>query len=698
MSSTNPDPTRGSAPAEAAEDVHAPTGAEPETLPGAKDALALLDTAIERTGGQRRDGQRIMAAHVAQVLQTGRHLLVQAGTGTGKSLAYLVPAIQHALGADKPVVVATATLALQAQIVGRDVPRLLETLEDRLEGEVEVALLKGRSNYVCLHKLEGGYPEDEDPDALFNLNSQGQAASGHPRPAPDSLAEEVVRLRAWADSTDTGDRDDLRPGVSDRAWRQVSVTASECLGRRCPLVEECFSERARQRAGEADVVITNHALLAISAFEGIGVLPEHDVVVVDEAHELVDRVTGAVTGALSPLMVRSAARAVRTNTQAASEPLSSAAEALEQACSGRPAELMPQGLEPGIARAMEQVRDAARAALSDTKADAKDSDAGRQTARAKLTEVLELAERMLSADGRFEVVWISRAGGWEPGRGYVSAADTDPATLHVAPLSVAGRLREGLFQDRTVVLTSATLAIGDSFDQVAGSLGLQGEKAPAWEGLDVGSPFDYPKQGMLYVARDLPKPGRGVSEEQLERILQLVEASGGGALGLFSSRRGAQQAAEYVREHSDLPVLVQGESSLRGLVERFTAEEDTCLFGTMSLWQGVDVPGPSCRLVLIDRIPFPRPDDPLATARARAVGRRGGNGFMAVSAYHAAIRLAQGAGRLIRSREDRGVVAVLDSRLATARYGGFLRAALPPLWTTDRLPVVTGALRRLHAG
>lgn len=203
---------------------------------------------------------------------------------------------------------------------------------------------------------------------------------------------------------------------------------------------------------------------------------------------------------------------------------------------------------------------------------------------------------------------------------------------------------------------------------------------------------------MLYVARDLPKPGRGVSEEQLERILHLVEASGGGALGLFSSRRGAQQAAEYVREHSDLPVLVQGESSLRGLVERFTAEEDTCLFGTMSLWQGVDVPGPSCRLVLIDRIPFPRPDDPLATARARAVGRRGGNGFMAVSAYHAAIRLAQGTGRLIRSREDRGVVAVLDSRLATARYGGFLRAALPPLWTTDRLPVVTGALRRLHAG
>lgn len=678
------------------EPVSAPTGAEPETLPGARDVLDLLDTAIERTGGQRRDGQRLMAARVAEAIQTHRHLLVQAGTGTGKSLAYLVPALHESVSSEKPIVVATATLALQSQIVNRDVPRLLETLEDRLERPANVALLKGRNNYVCLHKLEGGYPEDDDPNALFSLNSEGQGAAGHPSAARSDLAEEVVRLRSWAESTDTGDRDELLPGVSDRAWRQLSVTASECLGRKCPLVEECFSELARQRAGEADVVITNHALLAINAFEGIGVLPEHEVVIVDEAHELVDRVTGAVTGALSPLMVRSAARAVRKNTGSASEPLAAAAEALETACEGKPAELMPQGLDPDTTRAMELVRDAARAALSDTKPEAKDSDAGRQMARARLTEVLELAERMLGADGRFEVVWISRAGGWEPGRGYVAAADTDPATLNVAPLSVAGRLREGLFQDHTVVLTSATLTIGDSFDAVAGSLGLRGEKAPAWRGLDVGSPFDYPKQGVLYLAADLPKPGRGVSEEQLERILQLVEASGGGALGLFSSKRGAQQAAEYVREHSDLEVLVQGESSLRGLVQQFTEEEDTCLFGTMSLWQGVDVPGESCRLVIIDRIPFPRPDDPLSSARTRAVGRAGGNGFMAVSAYHAAIKLAQGAGRLIRSREDRGVVAILDSRIATARYGGFLRAALPPLWTTDRLPVVTAALRRLH--
>lgn len=675
--------------------IVAPRGDEPETLPGAKDALELLDTAVERTGGQRRDGQRTMAAHVAQALDTRRHLLVQAGTGTGKSLAYLVPAIKRSIDSESPIVIATATLALQSQIVNRDVPRLLETLDDQLERPVDVALLKGRNNYVCLHKLEGGYPDEEDPSALFSLNSEGAQASGHPDRAGSSLAEEVVRLRSWAESSDTGDRDELLPGVSDKAWRQVSVTASECLGRKCPLVEECFSELARHRAGEADVVITNHALLAINAFEGIGVLPEHDTVIVDEAHELVDRVTGAVTGAISPVMVRAAARAMRKNTSAEHEPLQAAAEALDAACTGKPAELLPQGLTSDLKRAMELTRDAARAALSDTKPEAKDSDAGRQMARARLTEVLELSERTLGADGTFEVVWLSRVGGWEPGRGYVAAADTDPATIHVAPLSVASRLREGLFHDRTVVLTSATLSIGHSFDSVAGSLGLKGEKAPTWEGLDVGSPFEYPKQGMLYMAADLPKPGRGVSEEQLERILQLVEASGGGALGLFSSKRGAEQAAEYVRQNSDLNILVQGESSLRGLVKEFTDDEDACLFGTMSLWQGVDVPGRSCRLVMIDRIPFPRPDDPLSSARTRAVSQSGGNGFMAVSAYHAAIRLAQGSGRLIRASDDRGVVAVLDSRLATARYGGFLRSALPPLWTTDKLPTVTGALRRL---
>ncbi|WP_303944368.1 ATP-dependent DNA helicase [Rothia mucilaginosa] len=659
------------------------TGQELETLPGAKDALILLDEAVAATGGQNRAGQRIMAAHVAQALELQRHLLVQAGTGTGKSLGYLVPALARVGESDQPIVVATATLALQAQIVNRDIPRLLQALEPRPESQAQVALLKGRNNYLCLHKLEGGYPEDE-PDALFDMPS-----------STSRVGEEVVRLREWADRTETGDRDELKPGVSDRAWAQVSVSAAECLGRRCPLVEECFSEMARSRAAEADIVITNHALLAINAFEGMKVLPEHETVIIDEAHELVDRVTGAVSGSLTVAMVRRAARSVKKHSKADSGALEMAAGTLETAFEGL-AEGLLKGLDGRLLTAISAVNDAARTALSDTKPDGQDVDAGLQMARSRVSEVHDMSSRILEASGEQDVLWISRQGGWENGR-YVAASDTDPATLNIAPLSVGLQLRDGLFADRTVILTSATLTVGDSFDVVAAALGLQGEGAPRWTSIDVGSPFDYRKQGIMYVAGDLKPPGFGVHEGQLERLRELCEASEGGALGLFSSKRAAERAAEYMREHSDLNILLQGESSLKALVEEFSEDVDSCLFGTMSLWQGVDVPGDSCRLVVMDRIPFPRPDDPIAQARTEAVNRHRGNGFMAVSAHHAAIRMAQGAGRLIRSVSDRGVVAVLDSRVATKRYGGFLMKAMPPMWSTQNKAAVIGALARLSA-
>lgn len=659
------------------------TGQELETLPGAKDALTLLDEAVAATGGQNRAGQRTMAAHVAQALELQRHLLVQAGTGTGKSLGYLVPALARVGESDQPIVVATATLALQAQIVNRDIPHLLEALEPRPESQAQVALLKGRNNYLCLHKLEGGYPEDE-PDALFDMPS-----------STSRVGEEVVRLREWADRTETGDRDELKPGVSDRAWAQVSVSAAECLGRRCPLVEECFSEMARSRAAEADIVITNHALLAINAFEGMKVLPEHETVIIDEAHELVDRVTGAVSGSLTVAMVRRAARSVKKHSKADSGALEMAAGTLEAAFEGL-AEGLLKGLDGRLLTAISAVNDAARTALSDTKPDGQDVDAGLQMARSRVSEVHDMSSRILEASGEQDVLWISRQGGWENGR-YVAASDTDPATLNIAPLSVGLQLRDGLFADRTVILTSATLTVGDSFDVAAGALGLQGEGAPRWTSIDVGSPFDYRKQGIMYVAGDLKPPGFGVHEGQLERLRELCEASEGGALGLFSSKRAAERAAEYMREHSDLNILLQGESSLKALVEEFSEDVDSCLFGTMSLWQGVDVPGDSCRLVVMDRIPFPRPDDPIAQARTEAVNRHRGNGFMAVSAHHAAIRMAQGAGRLIRSVNDRGVVAVLDSRVATKRYGGFLMKAMPPMWSTQNKAAVTGALARLSA-
>ena len=665
------------------------------------DALDLLDAAVAAMGGESRTGQHEMTRRVSEAIDTGEHLLVQAGTGTGKSLAYLLPLIAHAMESEKPSVVSTATLALQAQIVGRDLPRLLEAVQPHLPRPVDVALLKGRANYVCKHKTGGGFPEDDAPDALFSL---GEDAAQHPGAAPaapgSALGREVVRLREWAEDTDTGDRDELIPGVSDRAWRQVSVSSLECLGaQRCPVAKECFSERAREAAGTADIIITNHAMLAISAFEGLAVLPEYDVVVIDEAHELHDRVTGAVSGQLSAPMVGAASTAVRRHASIRTDALDSAGRALEAASSVIPSGLMPGGLPEEL----EQVRDATRAALSDTKTDGKadgpgDADGGRQQARGRLSLIFEVAERLLAAADLNEVVWASRPSTFTPGAGYSMVDESAPAVLNVAPLSVAARLREGLFEGHTVVLTSATLAIGAEFGPVAGSLGLTGSGAPSWAGVDVGSPFDYPRQGVLYVAKDLPKPERGTSEAQLAELTALLKASRGGALGLFSSRRAAEEAAEALRPLVDFEILCQGEASLPSLVKQFADEPDTCLFGTMSLWQGVDVPGQSCRLVIIDRIPFPRPDDPLMTARTRAVARAGGNGFMSVSATHAAVRLAQGAGRLIRASGDRGVVAVLDSRLANARYGSFLRAALPPFWQTTDRATALGILERLAAG
>ncbi|WP_369052989.1 ATP-dependent DNA helicase [Kineococcus terrestris] len=664
---------------------------------GAEEAVRLLSAVVDVLGGQRREGQERMARAVADAVGTRRHLLVQAGTGTGKSMAYLVPAAAHAVRTGRAVVVSTATLALQAQVVERDLPRLAQALAPHLEREPTWELLKGRANYLCRNKLDGGFPVEEA--ALFDV---GAAGGGGEDPGAGRLGREVVRLREWAATTATGDRDELDPGVSERAWRQVSVSARECLGaQRCPVAAECFSERVRARARTVDVVVTNHAMTAIDALEGGQLLPEHDLLVVDEAHELADRVTAVATAELSAAVVAAASRRLRRSAGVVSEDLDDAGVALDAALETAPPGRLDRWPEQ-LAAAVVSVRDAARASLSLLK-DAGEGEDGEQRgarhlARAAVQEVFTTASR-LAEDADHDVAWVSGGGG---GRGPGSGAR--PA-LHVAPLGVAGLLRERVFAERTVVATSATLALGGAFDAVAGSFGLRrGGPRPAdavpWTGLDVGSPFDYPRQGILYVARHLPPPGRsGADGAVLDEIAALVEAAGGRTLGLFSSRRAAEEAAAAARERLGpaLPVLCQGDDRLPRLVSRFADDPATSLFGTLSLWQGVDVPGSSCSLVLVDRIPFPRPDDPLLSARARAVDAAGGNGFLSVSVSHAAVRLAQGAGRLVRASADRGVVAVLDPRLATARYGAFLRASLPPFWGTASPEVARDALRRLRA-
>ncbi|WP_404291651.1 ATP-dependent DNA helicase [Glutamicibacter arilaitensis] len=658
-----------------------------------EQVLDLLETAVTSMGGQMRVGQQQMVKHMVEALEEEKHLLVQAGTGTGKSMGYLIPALAHAQTSAKPVIVSTATLALQSQIVGRDVPRLLEALKGKLSRPMDVALLKGRSNYLCQYKLGGGYPDDSE-GTLFEMDAPAAPAGQMFSP----LAAEVLKLRDWAEKTDTGDRDELIPGVSDKAWKQVSVSAMECLGaQKCPMADECFSEMARARAAESDVVITNHALLAVSAFEGLSVLPDFEVAIIDEAHELQDRVTSSVSGALSARSVLTAAGGAKRHCGVNVDELTKAAGRLEKSLTGVPTGLLERGLREDMGIALNDIVEQARLVLALSKPEANaPADGGRQTARSQMQAVMDDSIRMLEAEERREVLFTSRPREFIEGRGYVETEDSQPATLNVAPLSVAGKLREGLFDGRTVVLTSATLAIGSQFDSVAGSLGLMGQGAPSWTGVDVGSPFDYPNQGILYVAKHLPKPGRQLAAETLDEIEDLITASGGGALALFTSKRSAEEAAAILREKLDVKILCQGDASMKSLVADFSAERDTCLFGTMTLWQGVDVPGDSCRLVIIDKIPFPRPDDPISKARTEDVAKHGGNGFMQVSATHAAIRLAQGAGRLIRSVQDKGVVAVLDSRMATARYGSFLKSSLPPMWPTTDKKVITGVLQRLQ--
>ena len=422
----------------------------------------LLAAAVEGIGGTERPGQVEMAQAVQRSIATREHLAVQAGTGTGKSLAYLVPAAAHAMDTGSSVVVATATIALQRQLIDRDLPRLAAALEPLLGLPPTFAILKGRGNYLCRYRLHGGAPE-EPGETLFDPA------------AVSAVGRQVQRLHEWAATTETGDRDELVPGVEDRAWRQVAISAKECIGAaRCPNGSECFAERAKEQAGLVDIVVTNHALLAIDALEDFIVLPEHDVVVIDEAHDLVSRVTTAASLELTaPGAETAARRAAKLADGDSLDKLREAADGLGRVLP----EVSPGRLdilsEP-LAAALTSLRAAATACAAQVRATAKESSddaerlAAARAALAALSDIAETSERILGAFGddiaaRPDVVWMDRPAVDERQR---------PPALHVAPLEVGGLLSERVFRRRTVVLTSATLAVGGSFEPLARQWGL----------------------------------------------------------------------------------------------------------------------------------------------------------------------------------------------------------------------------------
>jgi ATP-dependent DNA helicase DinG len=683
--------------------------------------LALVAAALPG-GGETREGQSEMATAVARSIGGRRHLVVQAGTGTGKSLAYLVPAALS----DQPIVVATATKALQDQLAHQDLP----LVADAIDSGLSFAVLKGRSNYLCRQRVSemGGRGDQltlqpgtaDPPDADDTLTP-----AGNDSPADiGTLGEQVKRLLRWAERTSTGDRAELGFEPHFRAWATVSTTARECPGAfRCPSGRDCFAEDARARAAEADVVVVNTHLYGAHLASGGAVLPPHRVVVFDEAHEVEDVMTDSLGVEIGPGRFRALAIAARpllgadpTSAARSADAVGELAEILQRALGplagrriarqaisgpeegttvddGARTEAEPPGLdlglepagEPTVERPDRQPRGgdpelAQVVALASGRVGRlidelrrADRDAGddQSAARPRRDRVLLAAGHLaadlarLSALTDDEVAWVD-GGARSP-------------SLRVSPIDVGPLLSEHLWDTVTGVLTSATVPIG-----LAGRLGMPEEHTDV---LDVGSPFDYRDHAMLYVAQALPDRRLPEAEPALHDELEmLINAAGGRTLALFTSWRAMNTAVEVLRDRLPFPVLAQSDLPKPALVEAFRDSEETCLFATMGFWQGVDLPGRTLTLVTIDRIPFPRPDDPVLQARR---DRAGSGAFSVVDLPRAGTLLAQGAGRLIRSTQDRGVVAVLDSRLATARYRGALLARVPPMRrSVDRSDVV----------
>ena len=650
---------------------------------------AALDAAVSAIGGKPREGQIEMAEAVANALTDRHHLMVQAGTGTGKSLAYLVPALVHG----RKVLVATATLALQRQLVERDLPAVVPALEKRLGRSISYAIYKGVGNYICLAKMNS---EEPDPDGELLLEAS-------------YLEKDAKRLHAWARSKDvSGDRDDA-PEVDRRVWAANSLSGRECVGAdSCAYGSQCFAAKAKAKAQDADVVVTNHTLLAIEIVDAHPILPERDAVIIDEAHEFMDRTTQAVTEELTSSRVqRAAAMARKYMPGKISEAFTNAADSFHDAMNdygsdvkgdfskqGRLQEI-PQSLEHPIRKIRETATSVAQTLTSDEEILDPDALAERARVKGAVQEIATIAGKLLKM-GDTHVLW------YEP----------TFSTLYLAPLSVSHVLRSNLLTQSPVIATSATLTVGSGFDAMAKSIGFivgeegdqevkDGDIDPAnLQTMDVGSPFDFANQGMLYLPKHLPEPTRdGTSPQVLEELGELIDAAGGRTLALFSSWRGVEAADLHLRnvlKERPISIITQKRGdAVAPLVERFARDETSVLLGTMSLWQGVDVPGNSCILVVIDRLPFPRPDEPVLAARSALADTAGGSGFMQVSVPRAALLLAQGAGRLIRSVDDRGVVAIMDSRIVTKRYGNVLLNSMPPLWRTNDKEVVRTSLSRL---
>ena len=587
-------------------------------------------------GYEPRAEQAVLAEAVAAALSAGDHLLAEAGTGTGKSLAYLIPALESG----RRVVVSTATKALQEQLLTKDVP----VAAAALGRDVEVAVLKGRQNYLCLNGLQG-----------FGLLG-GQLFER------ESDAAAFDAMRGWIETTETGDRAELDVEPPETVWAEIAVGADRCLGRRCAFAGTCFSEAARERASHAELVIANHALyfadLGLRSRDVPGVLPEHDAVVFDEAHRLEESAAtwlgGRVSGPVLHRLLRDADRACRE----ALVPAPARALDRVEAAGGR---LLAAVAPPVGRRRLREVPEDAAHALAERLAELAEAlRGGGEEVDAVAERALRLAAGVsacLEPDDGNRVVWA------------------EPDLLAWAPIDVGPALGELLWgAGPTAVLVSATLTTGDDgFGFVRERLGLEDADEIA-----VGSPYDFRSQALLYLPAHMPDPR---SDDALghvaDEVAALCRLSAGRALVLTSSYRALEAVAAGIRGRVPYEVLVQGEAPRERLLERFRDDVTSVLVATSTFWQGIDVPGEALSLLVVDKLPFAAPGDPLVEARCERIGRLGGDWFRDYSLPSAVLQLRQGCGRLIRSHADRGVIAILDPRLRSQPYGRVFLESLP---------------------
>jgi ATP-dependent DNA helicase DinG len=625
----------------------------------AADTLAALDAVTAALPvAERRDGQREMARRIAEAIASEQHLVVQAGTGTGKTLAYLVPAIVSG----KRTVVATATKALQDQLANKDLPQVCAELAEH-GIDADWAIVKGRSNYICLQRLREFTGAAQGQLELDDMSAITRA--------------EIMKLAEWAGRTDSGDMAELDWNPSDTAWRSVSVGGDECPGGdKCPMGEACFAERARDRAQASDVIVVNTHLYGLDVAASGAILPDHDVVVFDEAHGLEDIMSDTVGIQIAPGRFVTLSATVR-QIIADVEPVAAIAdlasltrEALGPFAGQRLSTPLPDPIVEALGEARKRIERVAEA-IAQIESSIDDVNQRKLRATVMVGRTLESIDAALT-DRENTVPFVS--------------GSADHPRLEIAPLDVGPTMNEGVWSKRTAILTSATIPTS-----LAARVGLP---EPTTHTADVGSPFDYERQGLLYCAMHLPAPKSPKFRDAVaDELVALIDAAGGRTLALFTSWAAMDHAVDAVRGRVSVPILTQRDLPKPALVQAFTASEETCLFATTGMFQGVDVPGRTLSLVVIDKLPFPRPDDPLLSARRDLLGP---SAFGAIDIPRAATMLAQACGRLIRTGVDRGAVAVLDPRLGTARYRWDIVAALPPMRRTRHRADVETFLRTIR--